>query len=147
MRTMQEVRRLLGHPKIAFLLSIGLEEINPNGLRQIRRNFSALFCRSITLLYFALSVPMSTLTVLLRPLVILLALAVTCWCSGQNVVLGLGSAAGRPGDTVSLGISMTSGITAVAVEFALNYSATDFSAVSVSLGAVATAASKSLSCS
>src|SRR5271165_2724304 len=116
MRTMQVVFRILGHPNIAFLLSRGLEGINPNGLRQIKRHFSARFCRLITLLYLALSVPMSTLTVLLRPLVILLALAVTCWCSGQNVVLGLGSAAGRPGDTVSLGISMTSGTTAVAVE-------------------------------
>jgi Cohesin domain len=90
---------------------------------------------------------MTNLTVLLRPSVSLLALAVTFWCSGQNVVLGLASASGRPGDTVSLNISLNSSTNPSAIEFALNYSAPDFSAVSVNLGAAATAANKSVSCS
>src|SRR5712692_6234163 len=66
----------------------------------------------------------------------------------QTVSFSLSSGSAAPGGTVSLNVSLnsTAGSEPAGVEWALNYSSTDFTAVQITDGAAATAAGKSSSC-
>jgi hypothetical protein len=78
---------------------------------------------------------------------LLVALAAPGCGLAQGVVLSLSAGSGSPGSTVVLNLSVnTTGGNPASIEWATNYSTTDFSSVSVSAGAAATAAGKSISC-
>jgi len=76
-----------------------------------------------------------------------MALAASSCGFAQGVALSLSSGSGNPGSTVVLNLSVSSTSSQpAALEWTISYSTTDFSSVSVSAGAAATAASKSISC-
>jgi hypothetical protein len=76
------------------------------------------------------------------------ALALCSSCSAQGVTISLSSGSGSPGSTVVLNLSANSaaGNQPASVGWTMSYSPADFSSVSVSAGAAATAASKAISC-
>ena len=67
--------------------------------------------------------------------------------SGQSASLVLSPGSGNPGSVVTLNLSLTAALTPPSsVQWTMTYSTTDFSSLTVSAGAAATAAGKSVSC-
>src|SRR5580658_825330 len=74
-------------------------------------------------------------------------IAVRCLGFAQNVALSLSSGSAARGGSVTLSLSVNSlGTQPADLQWTLNYSTTDFSAVSVAAGSAATAASKLVTC-
>src|SRR5579863_7002485 len=65
---------------------------------------------------------------------------------GQTAALSLSSSSGSPGGVVTLNLSLASVTSPAALQWTLNYSTSDFSAVTMTAGSAATAAGKSISC-
>src|SRR5580658_4681167 len=88
-------------------------------------------------------------TVRLYRLFILFLFVTGIFASAQNVGFSIGSGSATPGGTAVLNISIasTGGAQPAAVQWTLGYSATDISSITVTTGAAATAAGKSVTCS
>ncbi len=79
--------------------------------------------------------------------VFLSAVAVTAFANAQSASLMLGSGAGAPGSNVTLNLTLSAGGTQpAALQWTLQYSATDITSVTASIGAAASASGKSLTC-
>src|SRR5271170_5090752 len=79
--------------------------------------------------------------------ILVLAAAVHLACLAQSVTLELSSGVGSPGTSVTLALSLNAtGATPAAAQWALEYSAADFSSVTVTAGPAATEAGKTVSC-
>src|SRR5271165_6038985 len=77
----------------------------------------------------------------------ILAMALCCIGFGQTAALSLSSGSGSPGGTVTLNLSLNASVSSpAALQWTLNYSVTDFSAVTVTAGSAVTAAGESISC-
>lgn len=78
---------------------------------------------------------------------VLLILPFSGFAIGQSVSLALSSGSGVAGSVVNLSLSLSSTVTQPsAVQWKMTYSTSDFSALTVSIGAAATAAGKTISC-
>ena len=81
----------------------------------------------------------------LRTLVLAMAIALSCLA--QSVTLGLNSGVGSPGSSVSLALNLSAtGVTPAALQWAFEYSAADFSSVTVTAGPAAVGSGKTVSC-
>src|SRR5262245_37261379 len=81
---------------------------------------------------------------------VLLSIAFVCPTFSQSINLSLSSGSGLPGSTVSLNLLLTNTTTGgqpASLQFTLLYDSTDVITVNARVGAVATAAGKSVSCS
>ena len=96
--------------------------------------------RSIKMAFFLL------LMYLRRPAILSIALWIGVGL-GQSATVSLGSGSAQPGSSVSVPISFTGGTTlAAGVMWTFAYVPADITAISVTAGAVATAAGKSINC-
>jgi hypothetical protein len=84
-----------------------------------------------------------------RSLLVFLSLFFHCLAAGQTIGLSMGSAAAAAGGSTSLNLSLTAsaGAQAAGLEWDISYSPTDVSSITITPGAAATSAGKTVACS